>query len=285
MTEAITIAVSDEITALTTGAAKITVPMETDFVITNARAFLSTPQATGAEFTVDVKAAGVSIFSTKLTIDNGQPSSVNAAAPAVIANPSVTDYSAVSIDIDQVGDGTAMGLKVTLYGYRPLANSAPPAAPPPPPPAPTTVMMGASVGTEIGDMTVFGLAYAFDGLTNVPGAQCAAISGGPGWVGKTYAAPIIFGGATVFGSNASGFLGGGAGIETTITIYGKNGTPSGPTDGTEIGSLVFDNTNNESAGRQVASTDTTHSYSSIWAYINGGAQSTYCAELEISEIT
>lgn len=116
------VAVSDETTAVTTGAAKITFRMP--FALTlnagneGVRASLSTAQTSGSVVTVDINEAGASILSTKLTIDNGEKTSVTAATPPVISDTILADDAEITIDIDQVGDGTAAGLKVTLRGVR-----------------------------------------------------------------------------------------------------------------------------------------------------------------------
>jgi len=85
------------------------------------RASLSTAQTGnggGGIFTVDVNEAGTTILSTKLTIDNGETTSTTAATPAVISDTALADDAEISIDVDQIGDGTAKGLKVTLIGTR-----------------------------------------------------------------------------------------------------------------------------------------------------------------------
>jgi hypothetical protein len=115
--QSIQIACSDESTALTTGTAKVRFRMPYAFTLTAVRASLSTTQTSGSTFTVDINEAGVSILSTKLTIDNTEKTSTTAATPAVISDTSLADDAEISIDIDQIGDGTAAGLKVTLIGY------------------------------------------------------------------------------------------------------------------------------------------------------------------------
>ena len=65
---------------------------------------------------MDINEAGTSIISTKLTIDNTEKTSVTAATAAVISDASLADDAEITIDIDQIGDGTAKGLKVTLIG-------------------------------------------------------------------------------------------------------------------------------------------------------------------------
>lgn len=114
----IQVAASDETTALTTGTAKVTFRMPYAMTLTSVRASLSTAQASGSIFTVDVNQGGSSIISTKITIDNTEKTSTTAATPPVISTSALTDDSEITIDIDQIGDGTAKGLKVTLIGTR-----------------------------------------------------------------------------------------------------------------------------------------------------------------------
>ncbi len=116
--EAMVIAASDETTALTAGVAKVTLRMPYAFTLTEVRASLSVAQTGGAIFTVDVNEGGVSVLSTKVAIDNGEKTSTTAATATVISDASLADDAEITIDIDQVGDGTAKGLKVTLIGHR-----------------------------------------------------------------------------------------------------------------------------------------------------------------------
>jgi hypothetical protein len=110
--------VSDETTALTAGTGKITWRMPYAFTVVAIRASLTTAQSSGSIFTVDINEGGSSILSTKLTIDNTEKTSVTAATAAVISDGSLADDAEMSIDIDQVGDGSAKGLKVVLIGRR-----------------------------------------------------------------------------------------------------------------------------------------------------------------------
>ena len=114
----IQLAASDETTALTTGTAKMTFRMPHAMTLTSVRASLTTAQASGSIFTVDINEGGSSILSTKLTIDNTEKTSVTAATPAVISDTALADDAEITIDIDQIGDGTATGLKITLIGTR-----------------------------------------------------------------------------------------------------------------------------------------------------------------------
>ena len=114
----IQLAASDETTALTTGTAKVTFRMPTAFTLTGVRASLTTAQTSGSIFTVDINQGGTSVLGTKLTIDNTEKTSVTAATSATITTSALTDDAEITIDIDQVGNGTAKGLKITLIGTR-----------------------------------------------------------------------------------------------------------------------------------------------------------------------
>lgn len=116
--ESITIALSDLTTAITVGTGKETIRMPYAFTVTAVRAYLATAQTSGNIFTVDINEGGVSILSTKLTIDNAEKTSVTAATAAVISDANLADDAEITFDVDQVGDGTAKGLKVVLIGYR-----------------------------------------------------------------------------------------------------------------------------------------------------------------------
>ena len=118
VTESIIVAASDETTALTTGSAKVTFRMPYAFTLTAVRASLTTAQASGSIFTVDINEEGTTVLSTKLTIDNTEKTSTTASAAAVISDTALADDAEITIDIDQIGDGTAKGLKVYLIGYQ-----------------------------------------------------------------------------------------------------------------------------------------------------------------------
>lgn len=114
--QSIIIACSDETTALTAGSAKVTFRMPYAFTLSAVRASLTTAQTSGSILTVDINEGGASIISTKLTIDNTEKSSATAATAVVISDTSLADDAEITIDIDQIGDGTAKGLKVYLIG-------------------------------------------------------------------------------------------------------------------------------------------------------------------------
>jgi len=114
----IQLAASDETTALTTGTVKVTFRLPVAFTLTAVRASLTTAQASGSIFTVDINQNGSSVLGTKLTIDNTEKTSTTAATPATITTSALTDDAEITVDIDQIGNGTATGLKITLIGTR-----------------------------------------------------------------------------------------------------------------------------------------------------------------------
>lgn len=106
--------------ALAAGAAKDTRRAPFKCKITAVRASLWTAQAAdggGGILTVNIKESGVSIFSTKITIDNTENTSVTASIPAVISDSVMADDAEVTLDVDQIGDGSAANLDVVLIGY------------------------------------------------------------------------------------------------------------------------------------------------------------------------
>jgi hypothetical protein len=115
--QCIVIACSDETSNLSTGAAKVTFRAPHAMTITGVRANVNSASA-GAAVQVDINDNGVSIFSTPLTIDAGEETSVTAATPAVITAPNFADDDEITIDIDAVGSTPAKGLKVHIYYTR-----------------------------------------------------------------------------------------------------------------------------------------------------------------------
>lgn len=114
--EVLIIALGDETTTITTGTAKVTLRMPWAFTVTEVRASLTTASSSGLP-TFDINEGGVSILSTKLTIDANEKTSTTAAAPAVISDAVLADDAEMTIDIDVAGTG-AKGPKILLIGYR-----------------------------------------------------------------------------------------------------------------------------------------------------------------------
>ena len=112
------IACSDEATALTTGTNKARFRMPFAGTLTAVKASVNTAPV-GSTLVVDINESGTSVLSTKLSIDASETTSATAAVPAVISDSALADDSIISVDIDQIGSGTAGdGLKVTLYVTR-----------------------------------------------------------------------------------------------------------------------------------------------------------------------
>jgi len=117
--ESISIAISDETTALTTGTAKATFRMPYAFTVTEVRASLTGAGSTSGTTTFDINDSGTTILSTKLTIDNTEKTSTTAATPAVISDTALADDAEITIDIDAVtGGADETGGKITLLGYK-----------------------------------------------------------------------------------------------------------------------------------------------------------------------
>lgn len=114
--ETITVAISDETTALTTGTAKLTMRMPFAMNVTAVRASLNTASSSGIP-TFDINDGGTTILSTKLTIDASEKTSTTAATAAVISDSALADDAEITFDVDTAGTG-AKGAKITLIGTR-----------------------------------------------------------------------------------------------------------------------------------------------------------------------
>lgn len=124
-TEAIVVACTDETTSgivLSTSVPKVTFRMPYAFTLTDIKASLNTAQASGATlFTVDVKKNATSIFTTKLTFDNTEKTTVTAVTPYAFTSTPMTfaadDEVTIFVDTNTAGNAAA-GLKVTFIGSR-----------------------------------------------------------------------------------------------------------------------------------------------------------------------
>jgi hypothetical protein len=112
------VAASDEITAITTGTGKITFRMPFAMTVTEVRASVTTAP-TGSTIIIDINEGGVSILSTKLSIDASEKTSTSAASAAVISDSALADDAEMTVDFDQVGSTIAgAGVKILLKGTR-----------------------------------------------------------------------------------------------------------------------------------------------------------------------
>lgn len=114
-----TVAASDEVTPLVIAAAAITFEWPVNVSLTAIYAFVTGAADSSGPVEVDVNDDGVSMFTTRPTIDPAEHSSRDAAIPAVLtANPlACAAGSVMTVDIEAPGDG-ATGLKITFIGTR-----------------------------------------------------------------------------------------------------------------------------------------------------------------------
>jgi hypothetical protein len=114
--EVIMVAVSDEVSVLTAGVAKLSFRMPYAFVLTSIKASLNVASSAGI-VTVDIKEAGVTIFSTLLTIDITELTSATAAIAAVITDANLAADALITVDVTIAGTG-AKGLKIYMIGHQ-----------------------------------------------------------------------------------------------------------------------------------------------------------------------
>ena len=81
------------------------------------RASLTGAGSSSGTTTIDINEGGVSILSTKATIDYGDYTSVGASTPVVISDVNLADNAVITVDIDAVtGGADETGLKIVLIG-------------------------------------------------------------------------------------------------------------------------------------------------------------------------
>lgn len=110
-------ACSNLTSALTPGTNKAVFRMPYAMTLTGVRAslYVADTGSPAGGITIDINEDGVSILSTKLTIDVGEKTSTTAATPAVISDASLADDAEITVDIDACG-GNSKGLVVALIG-------------------------------------------------------------------------------------------------------------------------------------------------------------------------
>lgn len=108
------VALGDETTAITTGVAKVTFRAPRAFTLSAVKSSLTTASSSGIP-TFNVKKNGVTIFSTKSTVDVTELTSVSAAVPSVLSVTSFAADDVITIDVDVAGTG-ATGAKLTFIG-------------------------------------------------------------------------------------------------------------------------------------------------------------------------
>lgn len=115
-TEFLEIALSDEVTAITTGDGKASWFFGYDFTITEIYIGLGSAVSSSGAVTVDVNKNGSTILSTKPSIDAGERTSLTGTA-AVMSAATSTKGDYFSADIDAAGTG-AKGLKLIVVGHK-----------------------------------------------------------------------------------------------------------------------------------------------------------------------
>lgn len=106
------IAVSDELTPIAAATNLATFVAPVNMTIVNVGASLTTAQASGSDFTVDIKVNGAGILKDPLVIANTEESNLNINIAS--RNTALIAGDKITIDVTQIGDGTATGLKVYL---------------------------------------------------------------------------------------------------------------------------------------------------------------------------
>ena len=113
------VAASDEFTPLSTGTAKTTWRMPFGFALADVRGSLTSAQTGGDLLTVKMNRSGTSVFTTKITFDNGERTTTTATTPAVLTSSPLVlaGDDEMTIEVDQVGSSAdATGLKLYLLG-------------------------------------------------------------------------------------------------------------------------------------------------------------------------
>lgn len=115
--EELAYACSDETSNLTVGNL---ISFRVPFAMTLSEVRISLNDApTVSSVVVDVKESGTSIFSTLLSIDASELTSVTAAVPAVISDVNLADDALLTVSTTQIGSGnTGKGLKIVFKGKR-----------------------------------------------------------------------------------------------------------------------------------------------------------------------
>lgn len=146
------------------------------------------------------------------------------------------------------------------------------------------LVISQGAGSTIGDMTAGGgLAAAFNGTTNESYASACRKAATNGYVGKAFTVGKIISKATVQAANGSlagGYDDTGGASTVSLTLYGKNGTPSSGTDGTLLATASFSDPNDNSV-RTLTSTDVVTPYTNVWIYQTTAAPGTEVMNAEV----
>jgi hypothetical protein len=112
--EYIAIPLTDLITNITTGVKKAYFRIPFACTVDSVKASVIEAQTAGSLLTFDINENGVSILSTKLTIDNNEKTSLTAATQPVVSDTVLANDSEITFDVDQVGTAGAKGAIIYL---------------------------------------------------------------------------------------------------------------------------------------------------------------------------
>lgn len=117
-TESLIVAVSDEVTPITTGTAKLTLYIPYNFTLIEVFIGNTTPSSSGL-VTVNAKQNGTTVFSTQPSIGASQNTSLSGSGsvPAVLSITALTKGDKITVDIAAAGT-SATGLKAYFIGHR-----------------------------------------------------------------------------------------------------------------------------------------------------------------------
>lgn len=110
------VAATDEVTTITLANAVVTFHVPRAFTATQIWVGLTTVSSSGL-VTVDINKNGVSIFTTKITVDASEETSLTAAVAAALLTTTFVQGDKITVDIDGAGTGS-VGLKVYFIGTR-----------------------------------------------------------------------------------------------------------------------------------------------------------------------
>lgn len=115
--DSMTIALGDETSPITVGNGKVTFRAPFALTLTKIPRISLSNASTSGNPTIDIKKNGTTIFSTLLSIDANEKTSVTATTAAVLSTTAIADDDELRFDVTTAGTN-AQGLKVTLYYKR-----------------------------------------------------------------------------------------------------------------------------------------------------------------------
>ncbi len=118
--EALVVPLSTEAGPISAPAVLFSMRVPYNFTVESFRLSVNSAQSSGNKLRVNIKRNGVSIFSTQITLDNGEATTVTAAVPYVLVpgGDAWVDNDRIDFELTQVGSGDATGLKCYVLGRR-----------------------------------------------------------------------------------------------------------------------------------------------------------------------